>query len=336
MSAPASTPLPIVEATHFVEVGVDADVAAASHAPAKRLTVENTIQIVIMLAIGAAAAAASFTHVHDVAAAHGQAGWLAWADAVVLELMSVASGLEMRRRKRIGSSVKSPAIVLVIAVTLSLGAQVVEAEPSPIGWIAAAIPALGFLVMVKVALAQTAPSHAGALSPRSAVMMEGHPDLKVHAFKTTAGNPPMVTTASQQQATPNPSATSSPTVPTGSSKEPSEGSKGTRVDPPADPVVMALAPVARTAAARLDDQGRRLSRHALADALREEGYGISNARASALLKTVKSERGVSPVLPARGSTPRSKPPASPVPVREPVAPSATPLNGSSKNRSSVA
>jgi hypothetical protein len=42
------------------------------------------VQIVIMLAIGAAAGAASFTHVHNLAAAHGQAGWLAWADAIVL------------------------------------------------------------------------------------------------------------------------------------------------------------------------------------------------------------------------------------------------------------
>ena len=37
---------------------------------------EGIVQIVIMLAIGGAAGAASFTHVHDVAAAHGQGGWL--------------------------------------------------------------------------------------------------------------------------------------------------------------------------------------------------------------------------------------------------------------------
>ncbi|MEV7230311.1 DUF2637 domain-containing protein [Polymorphospora sp. NPDC051019] len=105
-----------------------------------------------MLAIGGAAGAASFTHVRDVAAAHGQPGWLAWADAIVLELMSIASGLELRRRKRAGKSTVFPATVLACAVTLSLAAQVVEAEPSPIGWIAAAVPALGFLVMVKIAL----------------------------------------------------------------------------------------------------------------------------------------------------------------------------------------
>ena len=55
------------------------------------------MQVVIMLAIGAAAGAASFTHVRNVAAAHGQGGWLAWADAVVLELMSIASGLDLPR-----------------------------------------------------------------------------------------------------------------------------------------------------------------------------------------------------------------------------------------------
>jgi hypothetical protein len=112
-----------------------------------------------MLAIGAAAGAASFTHAHNVAAGHGQPGWLAWADAIVLELMSIASGLELRRRRREHTSVGFPAVVLGCAVVLSLAAQVVEAEPSPIGWTAAAIPALGFLVMVKVAL-----GHAGGPS----------------------------------------------------------------------------------------------------------------------------------------------------------------------------
>jgi peptidoglycan/LPS O-acetylase OafA/YrhL len=114
-----------------------------------------------MLAIGTAAGAASFTHVHNVAASHGQPGWLAWADAIVLELMSIASGLELRRRRREHTSPRFPAVVLGCAVVLSLAAQVAEAEPSPIGWTAAAIPALGFLVMVKVAL-----SHTGGPSAR--------------------------------------------------------------------------------------------------------------------------------------------------------------------------
>lgn len=43
-------------------------------AVAPRRSIEGVVQIVIMLAIGGAAGAASFTHVHDVAAEHGQTG----------------------------------------------------------------------------------------------------------------------------------------------------------------------------------------------------------------------------------------------------------------------
>ena len=113
---------------------------------------EGRLQVGIMLTIGLAGAAASFTHVHDVAFAHGQADWLAWADAIVLELMSIASGLEMRRRKRAHQSTRMPFGVLLVAVTLSLSAQILEAEPTAIGWIAASVPALGFLAMAKMAL----------------------------------------------------------------------------------------------------------------------------------------------------------------------------------------
>src|SRR5947209_4641134 len=101
------------------------------------------------------AGAASFTHVHNVAAAHGQPGWLAWADAIVLELMSIATGLEIRRRARTRRPAGFVQAVLVAAVALSLAAQVVEAEPSVVGWLAAALPALGFLACVKLVLART-------------------------------------------------------------------------------------------------------------------------------------------------------------------------------------
>ena len=117
-----------------------------------RSRTEATVQVLILLAIGGCAAAASFTHVHNVAAAHGQPGWLAWADAVVLELMSIATGLEIRRRHRTGQPAGFVVGVLIAAVALSLSAQVVEAEASLIGWLAAALPALGFLACVKLVL----------------------------------------------------------------------------------------------------------------------------------------------------------------------------------------
>ena len=129
--------------------------SAPSTAPARTSRgerVEQWVQVVILLVVGGTAAAASFRHVHDVAAAHGQPGWLAWADAVVLELMSIATGLEIRRRHRCGRPVGFVVAVLIIAVALSLAAQVIEAEASVVGWLAAALPALGFLACVKLVL----------------------------------------------------------------------------------------------------------------------------------------------------------------------------------------
>jgi Protein of unknown function (DUF2637) len=116
---------------------------------------EGIVQVLILLTVGGVAAAASFTHVHNVAAAHGQPGWLAWADAIVLELMSIATGLEIRRRARNRRPAGFVLAVLVAAVALSLSAQVVEAEPSIVGWLAAALPALGFLACVKIVLSRT-------------------------------------------------------------------------------------------------------------------------------------------------------------------------------------
>jgi len=201
--------------------------------PVRRRSAEGVVQVFIMLAIGAAAGAASFTHVHDVAAAHGQAGWLAWADAVVLELMSVASGLEIRRRKRIHGPLGFPIAVLAVAVSLSLSAQVVDAEASPIGWITAAIPSLGFLVMVKIALAQG-----------SAPSFEGGGDVRLTETLAASG-----------------------TAVVGAGIEPSALGLARAVE---SRDVEALMPAARVVAEKLDHDGKRVSRQALAGALRAD------------------------------------------------------------------
>ncbi|MDG4789823.1 hypothetical protein O7626_28515 [Micromonospora sp. WMMD1102] len=50
-----------------------------------------------------------------------------------------------------------------------------------------------------------------------------------------------------------------------------------------------LLPAARAARAALGNSGRSLSRDALADTMRGDGQGVSNARASVLLKILKAE-----------------------------------------------
>ena len=252
--------------------------------PSGQRSIESVAQVLIMLTIGAAAGAGSFTHVHDVAATHGQTGWLAWADAVVLELMSIASGLELRRRKRCHAPVRFPMTVMMTAVVLSLSAQVIQAEQTAVGWVAAAIPALGFLVMVKLALA-----HA-TVSP-SALVIPERPDLATDDGKDPGGTSAASATVLElRSAASSPDAAlmvsnDSPTREAGGAKQPPTSGRQKN-----DPTVMALLPMARIAAAELDDQGRRISRQALAHSMRAHGHGISNARASSLLRALNSER----------------------------------------------
>lgn len=138
--------------------------------------VEGVVQVAIMLAIGAMAGAASFTHVHDVTVAHGQPNWIGWANAVVVELMSIALGLELRRRARTHRPTAFVGTALLCFVAVSLAAQVVEAERSIIGWLAAALPAIGFLVLVKVVLSRTAAITIAVEQPNSATQAAPTPD----------------------------------------------------------------------------------------------------------------------------------------------------------------
>jgi hypothetical protein len=270
---------------------------------------EGAVQILIMLTIGSAAGAASFTHVHNVAAAHGQPGWLAWADAIVLELMSIASGLELRRRKRARASVRFPAAVLGCAVVLSLAAQVVEAEPSPIGWTAAAVPALGFLVMVKIALGYTGPETHVHGGPVALDRAESVVDLSPH------GPEPAVPRSAHR---------------TG---RPSTVTRSGRVD--RGPSTDRLLPAAQRVRDDLAARGRPLTREALAEALRGTGHTVSNVRASELLKTLRAQ----PPPPAGPDRPRSpslnsprRPRATAAVNQQPRHPSSTETNASLEPR----
>ncbi|MDG4817496.1 DUF2637 domain-containing protein [Micromonospora sp. WMMD956] len=288
-----------------------------------------------MLAIGGAAGAASFTHVHNVAAAHGQPGWLAWADAIVLELMSIASGLELRRRKRAQVSTAFPATVLACAVTLSLAAQVVEAEPSPIGWTAAAVPALGFLVMVKIALGytNTPPEPTPAGMDPSTARPGGQPTATASQVPSDRSEDRSAPTADRRLP--------ARTVPDTRNGHPRTGPDHSRTDSPVrrhrpsrrgpstHPTdTDALLLVARRAQEDLAVEGRPLTRAALATALRATGHTVSNTRASQLLKILKADQA--PPAPTTGQqTPepadRSTPPTAPEPATPTTSRTSAPL-----------
>lgn len=108
---------------------------------------ESAVRVIALLLVGGIGAAAGFKHTHDWAVENGQSGWIAWAVAVVIECMVVVAGMELRRKRG-----TFPMVVLVGAFLLQMAAQVSSARDTVAGWLLAATPALGFLVIVKLVL----------------------------------------------------------------------------------------------------------------------------------------------------------------------------------------
>ncbi|OEJ40966.1 SpdA protein [Streptomyces agglomeratus] len=94
------------------------------------------------------AAALSFAHLHDLAAAAGQDGWKAWAYPVSVDLLLVAAW----RRLRSGGSKAAGWCWFLVALTASLGANVataglldLDAVPAWLRILVAGWPAVAFL-----------------------------------------------------------------------------------------------------------------------------------------------------------------------------------------------
>ncbi|MGC4853720.1 hypothetical protein ACLQ24_10020 [Micromonospora sp. DT4] len=126
--------------------------------------------VLILIAVGGSAGAASFTHVHDWTMNNSPAntpGWFGWANAVISELVPIAALLTIRRRRRTEAPIGYPMVLLIAAAGLSLAAQLAVAKPGPSGWLLSAVPALAFMALVKLVLA---PAKAGttAAAPAAA------------------------------------------------------------------------------------------------------------------------------------------------------------------------
>ncbi|WP_433540382.1 DUF2637 domain-containing protein [Streptosporangium sandarakinum] len=107
-----------------------------------------------VLILALIAGAGSFTHIRDTATEHGQNGPMAWAVAVCVDLTCVMAAWERQRDRKTGRRpdgwISWPTLVLVGGITLSLAANLAQAEPTPWGWICAATPAGAFLIAVSM------------------------------------------------------------------------------------------------------------------------------------------------------------------------------------------
>lgn len=290
--------------------------------PARIARLEGIVHIVILLFMGCMAGAASFVHIHDVTVEHGQPSWIGWTNAVVIELMSIVAGLEIRRRRRAGQPVRSVLVVLLTAVGLSLAAQVQTAQPSVWGWVVAALPALGLLAVVKIVLSRTAPPdqphHAGPISDQPATATTAHTavDRSATTSRRSAAEPRRLDGTDQPTAVglrtdrlarpvrptgprtgPDPDRQTGPTNGTtvrrsaaGPQPPRRSGPDDTRTatGPDRRPDLLALG---QTIAADLEHQQRTLTRAALIAGIRTAGHTISTDNASALLRQLKTMNG---------------------------------------------
>jgi hypothetical protein len=151
---------------------------------------EGATQIGILILIGAMAGAASFTHVHDWTMTNSPTGtgdWFGWANAVISELTPTAAGLEIRRRKTTGQHVGYPMAVLAAAAVVSIAAQLAQAKPGPTGYLLAALPALAFLALSKLALSRAPINHGTIGDPATVHVTAERPAIENH-YTSTGGD----------------------------------------------------------------------------------------------------------------------------------------------------
>jgi hypothetical protein len=123
---------------------------------------QDGVLVCIVLAVGVMAGAASFSHVHDWTmhnSPHGTGDWFGWANAVITELIPTAALIVIGRRRRTGDPIGYPMLLLVIAVGLSLTAQLAVAEFTVFGWMVSALPALAFFALSKLVFTATRPTN---------------------------------------------------------------------------------------------------------------------------------------------------------------------------------
>lgn len=135
--------------------------------------VETVAGVAVTAVVAVIGAAAGFTHTHDAALVAGQAGWLAWADAVVIECLVIVAGYQMHRYRKAGQRIGFPVTVLVVAFLVQMGAQVSGAPRTAAGWLFAAMPALGCLVVIKLVSRSIEPAnHAPTRTVEAAVVRD--------------------------------------------------------------------------------------------------------------------------------------------------------------------
>lgn len=271
---------------------------------------DKALLILTVLFVGGlaiVAGAISFAHMRELATHHDQLGWKSFAFPISVDGLEIVASLYVVVHRRAGRSPGwIPWIALIVGTLASLAANVAVGGADPIGKALAGWPAVSMLVSVKLLFSMI--DH-NAVDQRTTVRDDQRtsptvPDVPGTVHRTGRDEQQPSRTVPTTRAddrhpsdrpTPGaPAAREAPATPSA----PGQSAPG-RIGGTASPVdlrtVAHLIPAARTARATLARDGRPLSRDNLADAMREDGNAVSNARASLLIKILKAELGVTTI-----------------------------------------
>lgn len=287
--------------------------------PMKTRTDKTLLILTALFVAGLAfvAGAISFAHMRELAHHHDQTGWKAYAFPISVDGLEIVASLYLVAQRRAGRPTGwIPWVALIVGTAASLAANVAVGGADPIGKALAGWPALSMLIAVKLLFAMI--DHTN-VDQRTAVPDDQRtsavvPDVRGTVRQTGRDDAaPSGTVPGERTNTAAPSATGPadrPAAPTpgeradaGQRAASGTGDVGDRAATPLDIRTVAhLVPAARAARATLANEGRSLSRDNLADAMRNDGHGVSNERASLLLKILKAEDDATPFPVPAGRT----------------------------------
>jgi hypothetical protein len=267
--------------------------------------VERLLTALTVAALAIVAGAISFAHMTELAHQHDQTGWKAYAFPISVDGLEVVASLYLVSQRRAGRPTGwVPWVALIVGTAASLAANVAVGGTDPIGKALAGWPALSMLISVKLLFSMI--DH-DTVDQRTTV-----PD-----DQRTAGTVPDVPGAGRDDAARSgtvPAEWTNALAPSASgladrpadltSRQPGDAVPA-RTDDPGDletphdiRTVAHLISAAQAARATLASDGRSLSRDNLAEAMRDDGHGVSNERASLLLKVLKAEQDVTTIASA--------------------------------------
>lgn len=240
---------------------------------------------VTVVGLAGVAGAISYSHMTELAHLHGETGWRGHMFPLSVDGIEIVASLVLLADKRSGRRPGPlPWVALIAGTGASLAANVAVGGADLIGRAVAGWPAFALLVAVKLLFGQlhhqpdlvTAdpdrPTN-GRAGWRSAPVPDGS-DQTPEASSAVPDGPPRATPVRDDL----------PPVPDGQppvhlASDSFGGSD--RLDD--------LLPAARAAQAAIANDGRRVTREALAKRMRGDGHAVSNARVSALLRALSTD-----------------------------------------------